>query len=87
MSLFLCNWMCSDNIKQMRKSNNTTLVALNDLISQLQNLVMAQLVNKGQKDNGLDSEPCSSSLSKEEEEKKKEKGEPALNLMACCQDL
>ncbi|KAL6047133.1 hypothetical protein QOT17_016536 [Balamuthia mandrillaris] len=45
----------SNDVKLVRKSNDVALVALNDSISQLQNLLKAQLADKGQKDDSFGS--------------------------------
>ncbi|KAL6053344.1 hypothetical protein QOT17_018069 [Balamuthia mandrillaris] len=74
----------SNDIKQANDSHDVALAALNNAISQLQNLLKAKLVDK---DDGLGSGSSSSLLSEEEEEKEKEKRKPALNLTACRQDL
>ncbi|KAL6078666.1 hypothetical protein QOT17_001316 [Balamuthia mandrillaris] len=76
----------SNDVKLARKSNDVALAALNDSISQLQNLLKAQLADNGQKDDGLGSGSSSSSTSEEEEEKEKEKRK-TLNLTARCQDF
>ncbi|KAL6044017.1 hypothetical protein QOT17_009787 [Balamuthia mandrillaris] len=76
----------SNDVKLARKSNDVALAALNDSISRLQNLLKAQLADKGQKDDGLGSGSSSSSTSEEEEEKEKEKRK-TLNLTARRQDF
>ncbi|KAL6042071.1 hypothetical protein QOT17_024605 [Balamuthia mandrillaris] len=74
----------SNDVKLARESNDVALAALNDSISQLQNLLKAQLADKGQKDDGLGTGSSSSSSSEEEEEKEKRK---TLNLTARRQDF
>ncbi|KAL6068751.1 hypothetical protein QOT17_007936 [Balamuthia mandrillaris] len=75
--------------KQANKRNDAAFAALNDSISPLQNLLKAQLADKGKMAGGLGSGSNSSSSSEDEkeEEKEKEKRKPMLNLMACCQDF
>ncbi|KAL6076601.1 hypothetical protein QOT17_002723 [Balamuthia mandrillaris] len=73
-----------NDIKRVNDSHDVALAALNDAISQLQNLLKAKLADK---DDGLGSGSSSSSSSEEEEEKEKEKRKPALNLTARRQDL
>ncbi|KAL6055102.1 hypothetical protein QOT17_017017 [Balamuthia mandrillaris] len=64
-----------NDIKQANDSHEVVLAALNNTISQLQNLLKAKLVDK---DDGLGSGSSSLSLSEEEEEKEKEKRKPSL---------
>ncbi|KAL6048191.1 hypothetical protein QOT17_018774 [Balamuthia mandrillaris] len=78
-----------DLFYEANERNDAAFAALNDSISQLQNLLKAQLADKGQTAGGLGSGSNSSSSSEDEkeEEKEKEKRKPMLNLTARCQDF
>ncbi|KAL6067889.1 hypothetical protein QOT17_008574 [Balamuthia mandrillaris] len=72
----------SYDAKQANERNDAAFAALYDSISQLQNLLKAQLADKGQKAGGFGSGSDSSSSSEEEKEEEEEKRKPTLNLTA-----